>query len=408
MIPHAGTTLNVPSNNGPQGNILSVPSNAPASSQPDVNAVAGPSKEKVAETNGSQAKGKRKRKGSPTDVPEGEQADGPESASKKGRGGRRSRAPSLPPYDPSADPGEEIDPTAVTMAELCEDSGHGRVSSKAVEILSSHAAWKQNNREKRKRMRAIMEAKKYGRTDEEAELIADGEEPVPTLPTPVKSASSDSPADADNPDFDYSENLERSRFTVQVKIGPNGETIIDDTSLVVEREETDETANYTHVTESDHTKFVNSGTYGKRFRGSRWSAEETELFYEALQQFGENYELIAFVLPGRDRKSCKNKFKIEDKKNTARINWTLNNKIDVDMETLSRMTGKDFSGPCPEIRAPTPRPQAIPPPSGESTAPASDLPAPKAKRRRTKSSGGDDGVVIVGDIGSMPIETEDS
>jgi transcription factor TFIIIB component B'' len=26
----------------------------------------------------------------------------------------------------------------------------------------------------------------------------------------------------------------------------------------------------------------------------------------------------------------------------------------VDMQTLSRMTGKDFSGPTPEIRAPTP------------------------------------------------------
>ena len=50
---------------------------------------------------------------------------------------------------------------------------------------------------------------------------------------------------------------------------------------------------------------------------------------KALSQFGENYELIAYVLPGRDRKSCKNKFKIEDKRNPARINFTLNNRSEI-------------------------------------------------------------------------------
>src|ERR1700709_2427648 len=91
---------------------------------------------------------------------------------------------------------------------------------------------------------------------------------------------------------------------------------------------------------------------------------------QALSQFGENYELISYVLPGRDRKSCKNKFKAEDKKNPARINYCLNNRQPygkshrlvakegmtsytvLDMQTLSRMTGKDFSGPTPEIRPP--------------------------------------------------------
>lgn len=51
--------------------------------------------------------------------------------------------------------------------------------------------------------------------------------------------------------------------------------------------------------------------------------------YQALSQYGENYELIAYVLPGRDRKSCKNKFKVEDKRNLARINHCLNNSIPV-------------------------------------------------------------------------------
>ena len=53
----------------------------------------------------------------------------------------------------------------------------------------------------------------------------------------------------------------------------------------------------------------------------------TENFDQALSQFGENYELISYVLPGRDRKACKNKFKAEDKRNPARINQCLKNRV---------------------------------------------------------------------------------
>lgn len=267
---------------------------------------------------------------------------------------RRKRSPSLPPFDPDADPGEEIDPTVVTMAVLCRDTGLGRVSSKAAEIQSNHAAWKAQNRERRARMKTLMERKKYGHpeSDEErdsTEVNADKEgsaEPPPT--TTVPAASSSAALDETGNGFDYSQGLTASRYNVQVRIGPNGETIIDEESLTVDRDENDATENYTHVIESDATKFTNSGTYGKRFRGSRWSAEETELFYDvtsihsfvfslvscifqALSQYGENYELIAYVLPGRDRKSCKNKFKTEDKKNHGRINYCLNHSKPVGM-----------------------------------------------------------------------------
>jgi transcription factor TFIIIB component B'' len=178
------------------------------------------------------------------------------------------------------------------MATLCNDTGQGRVSSKAAEILSNHAAWKKQNREKRARMRELMEARKYGRTEQEAELLQEnGVPPTPSSITPSTShASTSASTDDPNADFDYTQDLAASRFNVQVRIGPNGETVIDEESLVVNREEPDETANYTHVTESDTTKFVNSGTYAKRFRGSRWSAEETELFYDVgfLFSFGIN------------------------------------------------------------------------------------------------------------------------
>ncbi|KAF7796932.1 hypothetical protein EIP86_008118 [Pleurotus ostreatoroseus] len=325
---------------------------------------------------------------------------------------RRSRAPSLPPYDPAADPGEEIDPTAVTMADLCEDTGRGRVSSKAAMIMNNHASWRQSNREKRAQMRARMEAKKYGRNPDDEEnagntVMKEAENVDGTLgPSGSAAASraqSAEPEGEKGDGYDYTQAMSTSRYNVQVRIGPNGETIIDESSLFVDRNEEEDTAEYTHIEESDTTKFVNSATYSKKLRGSRWSAEETDLFYDALSQFGENYELISLVLPGRDRKACKNKFKAEDKRNPGRITLSLKNRRPYDIATLSRMTGKDFSGPTPEIRAPTPlrMPET---PLNASEALSSPTTAVKKKARTPKVQ--DQDVEIVGDIETLSVDAE--
>jgi transcription factor TFIIIB component B'' len=38
---------------------------------------------------------------------------------------------------------------------------------------------------------------------------------------------------------------------------------------------------------------------------------------------------MSYVLPGRDRKACKAKFKTEDKKNSQRINHCLKNRVPI-------------------------------------------------------------------------------
>ncbi|KAL0581645.1 hypothetical protein V5O48_000346 [Marasmius crinis-equi] len=383
-------------------------------------------------------KPKRKpRKSTPAETSDSPNAEnsGESAAPRKGR--RSKSKTQTPPFDASADPGAELDPTQTTMATLCEDTGQGRVSSKAAEILSNHEAWKKDRRERRARMRVIMERKKYGmEEDEEDERGAGkGKEPstkageqegneaaVASGSGTVREGGSSSPRASGSPapgaveiinnndGFDY-QGLQRSRFNVQVRIGPNGETIIDEESLVVDRVEGDQgEGEYEKVVESDMTKFVNSGTYGKRFRGSRWSKEETELFYDALAQYGENYELISYVLPGRDRKACKNKFKAEDKRDPGRINHCLNNRVPVDMKTLSRMTGKDFSGPTPQIAVPTPPP---PPPAPEPSSDQQgnshtsadrgrkDKPGNNSSTKRSRSRTAavvEDGVEVLGDV----------
>ncbi|KAF8274116.1 hypothetical protein EI94DRAFT_1714765 [Lactarius quietus] len=309
-------------------------------------------------------------------------------------GSGRPRGQSIPDLDPDAHPGEDLDPTIVTMAAICEDTGQGRVSSKAAQVLDNHAAWKRSNKEKRARMRATMEAKKYGH-DEDAEERGASTTTVelsPSVATPpiamTPSRLTHNPPGASAPEdppetgygFDYNHSMATSRFNVQVRIGPNGETIVDEESLFVDRAEEHETDNYVHVEESDATKFVNSGSYSKKFRGTRWTAEETDLFYAALSQFGENYELISYVLPGRDRKACKAKFKTEDKKNSHRINHSLKNRVPYDMQTLSKMTGKDFSGPVPVIRTKAH-------PNMEPTHPETEDVAPSAIRKQSRTPG---------------------
>lgn len=163
------------------------------------------------------------------------------------------------------------------MATICNDTGQGRVSSKAAEIQSNHVAWKVGNKEKRARMRALMERQKYGRPGEDDNEVIPH---IPSLPVPNPSIQENSAVN-DPEVFDYTQDLASTGYNVQIRIGPNGETIIDEETLEVDRTETVNLEDYTHVVESDHTKFVNSGTYGKRFRGSRWSAEETERFYDA-------------------------------------------------------------------------------------------------------------------------------
>jgi len=221
---------------------------------------------------------------------------------------RRSRGPSLPPFNPNVDPGEDIDPTVITMATLCNDTGQGRVSSKAAEILTNHAVWKARNRERRTRMRVAMEAKKYGRQVEQET------EQHPSVPMGDAATPNDSNENAgqstlgtdEQTGIDYSQQMETSRYNVQVRIGPNGETIIDEESLVVDRAENEDTSDYIHIVESDHTKFVNSGTYGKRYRGSRWSAEETELFFNVSQPYSHAHKLIKWTRPSHNTEKTMN------------------------------------------------------------------------------------------------------
>lgn len=76
-----------------------------------------------------------------------------------------------------------------------------------------------------------------------------------------------------------------------------------------------------------------------------------------------------------------------------------------DMQTLSRMTGKDFSGPTPEIRAPE-IPTYSPAPETTNEAPAADRPA-KPARKKSRTPAASDGVEILGDVETFDIDVDE-
>jgi transcription factor TFIIIB component B'' len=88
--------------------------------------------------------------------------------------------------------------------------------------------------------------------------------------------------------------------------------------------------------------------------------------------FHTGFDLIARLLPNRTRTMVRNKFKAEDRKNPQKITNLLSHKMrlpygtysfhglfsnielmhTVDLDMLSRETGRDFTGPIPQVEPP--------------------------------------------------------
>ncbi|KAJ2723730.1 hypothetical protein GGI07_002439 [Coemansia sp. Benny D115] len=112
-----------------------------------------------------------------------------------------------------------------------------------------------------------------------------------------------------------------NRMAAQVRI-VDGRVVVDADSLVINRRDMAETNNEPMevVDESARTKFINSMTYVQcKTSRKRWKPAETELFYEYLRIHGTDFQMIADQMPNRNRYDIKNKFKAEEKTNSARI-----------------------------------------------------------------------------------------
>ncbi|KAK4099053.1 hypothetical protein N658DRAFT_430727 [Parathielavia hyrcaniae] len=127
----------------------------------------------------------------------------------------------------------------------------------------------------------------------------------------------------------------------------DGQIVLDHRSLHVDlharaREEAGELV---EVEENDFTHHTTTATYLRRnLKPQQWSDEETDLFYQALQAFGTDFDTICRMFRGKTRKHIKLKFNREERVNPARITAALvgQKTVSIDLDEYQRATGQEY------------------------------------------------------------------
>ncbi|XP_050232413.1 uncharacterized protein LOC126681079 [Mercurialis annua] len=79
--------------------------------------------------------------------------------------------------------------------------------------------------------------------------------------------------------------------------------------------------------ENDQSKALfNYHSFMDKTPKARWSKQDTELFYEGLQQFGTDLSMIQQLFPGRTRHQIKLKYKKEERQHPLRLSESLSNR----------------------------------------------------------------------------------
>ncbi|CAI4217586.1 unnamed protein product [Parascedosporium putredinis] len=128
----------------------------------------------------------------------------------------------------------------------------------------------------------------------------------------------------------------------------NGQIVVDQSSLVMDRHARDAVDGpIEEVEENEFTHKVTSNSFrtGSKLRGpNHWSEDDTEKFYHALKRFGTDFEMIAQLFPGRQRRHIKMKFNREEKFSRGRIDAALvgPKRLKMDFEDFKAATGKEY------------------------------------------------------------------
>ncbi|WFD35984.1 hypothetical protein MCUN1_002855 [Malassezia cuniculi] len=165
---------------------------------------------------------------------------------------------------------------------------------------------------------------------------------------PVKDSSTPVPDGHDNDSEDYGDN----RFAVQTRI-VDGKIVLDEQSLFAnyrdDEQQDREQRNWEVIDEREGDQFINSASRGKQRRTQRWTAEETERFFQAVSQWGTDFEMITRLFPRRTRREIKSKWTKESRHNSRRLDEAFRRRVKVDLKAYGNAVGVDLSGPPPVI-----------------------------------------------------------
>ena len=131
----------------------------------------------------------------------------------------------------------------------------------------------------------------------------------------------------------------------QVKVGANGEIIIDEASLQVEttqvKEAKEQMKNTSLVFENNKT-VNNYGRWSKKRRHNDWGKKETLRFFRALSVVGSDFSLMERFFKNRTRQELKLKFKKEERINAKMVDKCLRERgMFTDLESLMKESEED-------------------------------------------------------------------
>ncbi|PKS10153.1 hypothetical protein jhhlp_001903 [Lomentospora prolificans] len=253
------------------------------------------------EVGNTQSKPKRQRKKP--------QADGTAEVAADGAQGRSSRARSETPPDAE---NRVVDLQKLKMSDLTRDLRIGKKFSRHDEL---------RDRERQDRSRSSGEA-----------LMKASQSPAPLSGAADPTQSAPAPSRATGLQFQI----------------VNGQIMVDQSSLVMDRHARDAVDGpIEEVEENEFTHKVTSNSFrtGSKLRGpNHWSDDDTEKFYHALKRFGTDFEMIAQLFPGRQRRHIKMKFNREEKFSRARIDAALvgPKRLKMDFDDFKAATGKEY------------------------------------------------------------------
>ncbi|KAJ0174182.1 hypothetical protein K1T71_010328 [Dendrolimus kikuchii] len=105
----------------------------------------------------------------------------------------------------------------------------------------------------------------------------------------------------------------------QMKLGPNGEIVLDEQSLVIKNSGSRQVSGVVREGAWSSTR----SAYRRPKRTADWTDEETVRFYRALAALGTDFTMMEQLFPGRKRADLKKKFKKEERLNGAQVDRAL-------------------------------------------------------------------------------------
>lgn len=205
---------------------------------------------------------------------------------------------------------EIIDPTTMTMTDLCKDLRIGKKFS-LHDVIKQRVLQKKQERQKKVLPAPAPEANRSPNAED-----GNDEANRPGAAGPSGTNAGTVTTDGDQP------TIQKEATAAPAGVGAegpqlrivDGNIVLDEQSLVVDRQRQAAAARaeMEEVEENDFSKTFTSASFMKREKIMQWDAVATDMFYKGLSRYGTDFETIAKLFPHRSRRHIKLKFNAEE------------------------------------------------------------------------------------------------